>query len=67
MFGSHGLAVGKMASRVVRCVPVGPENTWEISIPLSSEASCMLAKDGLEGPVEPFYHPITLGMVGSCI
>jgi hypothetical protein len=49
----------------MRCFLVGPEDNWEIVIPRSPEISCVLAYDVLERPIEPLYHPIALGMVGS--
>lgn len=51
-----------LSGEIVRGILVGPENTREVLIPLNSETSCVLPKNGLEGPV---ISLIALGMVGS--
>ena len=54
-------------SGIMRRVAICPENARKVTIPLSAITGGMFANDGLEGSVEALYHPITLGMVGSCV
>ena len=51
----------------MRSVPVGPENTWQVPVPLGTKGGCLLPQHCFDGSIESLYHPVALGMVGSRI
>ena len=54
-------------SSVVGSVVIGPDNTKEVAIPLLAILRGMFAEHSFQCSVKSFHHPVTFGMVGSCV
>ena len=48
-------------------VPIGPQDSGKIGVPLASKTGCVLPKHRLERSVETLYCSITLRVMGSSI